>query len=232
MSNIAIIPARGGSKRIPRKNIREFHGKAIIAYSIEAALKTTLFDEVMVSTDDEEIAEIAKKYGATVPFIRSQSNADDFATLSDVIIEVLEAYKHQGKTFDLFCCILPTAPLLLPQTIRNGFELLQSGYDSVCPVVQFGYPIQRALHIHEGKLQMINSEYMFTRSQDLSAAYHDCGQFYWGKTTVFFEAKTIFTQNTGALIVPETQVQDIDNLDDWALAEIKYAYMQSYTKKR
>jgi N-acylneuraminate cytidylyltransferase len=224
MGNLCIIPARGGSKRIPRKNIKPFLGKPIIAYSIEAALKSQLFDEVMVSTDDVEIAEIATAYGAFVPFLRSADNANDYATLADVLIEVLDEYQQHNKRFDSVCCILPTAPLTNAKRINEVWHYLQDGYfDSVCPVVAFSYPILRALEMDENNhLRMIWPEYLKSRSQDLKQAYHDSGSFYWVKTEALLNEKTLFCKKGSAIILPENEVQDIDTETDWRLAELKY----------
>ena len=224
MSNIAIIPARGGSKRIPRKNIRPFLGKPIIAYSIEAAISSNLFDEVMVSTDDKEIADIAIRYGAKVPFIRSTENANDFATLTDVLIEVLEQYKKAGKYFGNICCILPTAPLTTSIKIKEAYtKFSKSKFDSLCPVVEFSYPILRALEYKDqGTLQMIWPEHLKSRSQDLKPAYHDSGTFYWIKKSALLAEKTLFCKNGSAIVLPENEVQDIDTETDWKLAEMKY----------
>lgn len=224
MSNLAIIPARGGSKRIPRKNIKPFLGKPIIAYSIEAAIKSNLFDEIMVSTDDEEVAEIAKQYGAKVPFLRSPENANDFATLADVLIEVVDQYKNIGKTFKNICCILPTAPLTAHSRIKEAFtKLIDEKLESVFPVAEFSYPIFRALEFDDNnKLKMIWPEHLKTRSQDLKPAYHDSGSFYWVKTNALLEQNTLFCKNGSAIKLPETEVQDIDNETDWKLAELKY----------
>jgi N-acylneuraminate cytidylyltransferase len=221
---LAIIPARGGSKRIPRKNIKNFLGKPIIAYSIETAINSKLFDEVMVSTDDKEIAEVAKKYGAKVPFMRSEKNSDDFAGTVDVIEEVLKEYSKKGEEFKVFCCIYPTAPLISEENLKKGFELLRSEkFDSVFPVVGFSYSIQRALRLDENyKAEMICPENQKKRSQDLEKAYHDAGQFYWGISEKFLKEKNLFGKNSGAIILKETEVQDIDNLEDWKMAEIKY----------
>ena len=220
---IAIIPARGGSKRIPRKNIKDFLGKPIIAYSIETALKSGLFDEVMVSTDDEEIAEIAKRYGARVPFMRSLKNADDFAGTSDVINEVLLEYKNIGIEFDFFCCIYPTAPFITSKKLRESYvKLKKNKFDSVFPVVKFNYPIQRALKIIKDKVSMIEPKNLNKRSQDLMPIYHDAGQFYFMKTESFLIKNKLFTENTGAIELSELEVQDIDTKIDWEIAEIKY----------
>lgn len=223
MSAIAIITARGGSKRIPRKNIKPFLGKPMLVYSIEAALKSGIFDEVMVSTDDEEIADIARAAGASVPFYRSEKTANDFATTSDVILEVLEEYEKRGKSFDSFCCIYPTAPFITPERLKEGMELLmEKKPDSVMPVVSFSFPPQRCVIIEDGKLVPKWPENMPKRSQDLEPYYHDCGQFYCVDTKRFLEEKVILMPNTCPLILSELEVQDIDNEVDWKLAELKY----------
>lgn len=224
MSNLCIIPARGGSKRIPRKNIKPFLGKPIIAYSIEAALKSNLFDEVMVSTDAREIATVAEEFGASVPFMRSEDNANDFATLADVLLEVVEEYKNIGSNIENICCILPTAPLISVQRLRESHDVFNSGkFDSFCPVVAFSYPILRALELDtQDRLRMIWPEYLKSRSQDLKPAYHDSGSFYWVKTEALEREKTLFCKNGSAIIVSENEVQDIDTETDWQLAELKY----------
>jgi pseudaminic acid cytidylyltransferase len=218
MSNIAIIPARGGSKRIPKKNIKDFCGKPIITYSIDAVLKCGLFDEVMVSTDDEEIAEVAKKHGAKIPFYRSKKTSDDFAILNDVINEVLDYYRNDRKEFDYGCCILPTAPFVTTKNLKETFDMLvKNDFDSVRPIVKFSYPIQRAFKLlPNNNIQMFNPEHFKTRSQDLEPAYHDAGQFYWFKTH-----KTLSGTFKGGMIISETEAQDIDTLDDWKIAELK-----------
>lgn len=218
MSNLAIIPARGGSKRIPRKNIKDFLGKPIIAYSIEAAIQTDLFDEIMVSTDDSEIADVAMKFGAIVPFFRSNQNSNDYATLADVIDEVKDSYQISGITFENICCILPTAPFVNVSLLRKGFSLLSENHvDSVRPIVRFSYPIQRAFKMNNGLLEMFNPEYVRTRSQDLEPAFHDAGQFYWMK----FE-KGIKGERKMGFEISEHLVQDIDTEDDWKMAEWKF----------
>ena len=223
MSKIAVIPARGGSKRIPKKNSKYFLGKPIIAYSIEAALASNLFDEVMVSTDDEAIAEIVKGYGATVPFLRSDKNADDHAILVDVLLEVLASYKSIGKTFDQVCCILTTAPFISEQKIQESFKtLIDNDFESVFPVLEFSYPIQRALQIDNDQVSMVWHEHETARSQDLEKRYHDAGQFYWSKVTSLETDKKLFTKNSGAIVISELEAQDIDTETDWKLAEIKY----------
>lgn len=223
MANLAIIPARGGSQRIPRKNIKDFLGKPIIAYSIETAIKSNLFDEIMVSTDDVEIAEVAKKFGAKIPFYRSAKNSDNFATTADAINEVLDEYKKLNIEFENFCCLYSTAPFVTSQRLVDAYNLMiQKYYDSVFPVNKFGYPIQRALKIENERISMIWEENYNKRSQDLIPAYHDAGQFYWMNTNKFIEQKKVFTANSGAIILSDLEVQDIDNETDWKLAELKY----------
>jgi N-acylneuraminate cytidylyltransferase len=222
-NKIAIIPARGGSKRIPRKNIKHFLDKPIIAYSIEVAIKSELFDEVMVSTDDEEIAEIALKFGALVPFKRSVKASDDYATTMDVINEVLNAYRtSKNRTFKFGCCIYPTAPLIQSVHLRDGFNKLKNeDYDCVFPVVDFGYPVWRGLELNDqGKIKLIWPEYLNERSQDLKKVYHDAGQWYWFRPERL--GRSLFTDNTSSLILEENIVHDIDDLVDWKIAEIKY----------
>jgi N-acylneuraminate cytidylyltransferase len=224
MGNLCIIPARGGSKRIPRKNIKSFCGKPIIAYSIEAALKSNLFDEVMVSTDDEEIAAIAIQYGAKVPFMRSTKNADDYAGTVDVLLEVLTEYEKQNTTFNNVCCIYPTAPFVSPDRLSEAYKMLnEKQYDSVFPICAFSFPILRALQLtNNNKVSMIWPENMTKRSQDLVPAYHDAGQFYWCKTLSLTTDRKLYTDNSGAIVLNETEVQDIDNESDWLIAEMKF----------
>jgi len=219
MGNLCLIPARGGSKRIPRKNIREFLGKPIIAYSIETALACGLFEEVMVSTDDEEISEVARSYGAKVPFMRSSTAAGDFSGLADVVDDVKLSYQQQNRSFRYICCLLPTAPLVTPQIILEGFDELKmrEEADSVRPVVRFTYPIQRALKIRDGKVSFFYPEHTMTRSQDLEPAFHDAGLLYWMK----FDAG-LRSDNKYAFEIPAEVAQDIDTEDDWRLAELKY----------
>ncbi|RAU82970.1 pseudaminic acid cytidylyltransferase [Pontibacter arcticus] len=228
MKRLAIIPARGGSKRIPRKNIKDFCGQPIIAYSIKAALDSGLFDEVMVSTDDEEIAALARKYGASVPFMRSPATSDDFATTAAVLSEVLEKYKQLGYKYEVACCIYPTAPLLQAASLQKAFELLTNkDYDTVIPVLKYSYPIWRSLKLEEGKASMNWPEHVSSRSQDLPSAYHDAGQFYFFRVDSFMQKQALFTDNTGAVELSELQVQDIDTLTDWEMAEIKYKLLPS-----
>ena len=228
MSSVAIIPARGGSKRIPHKNIKDFLGKPIIAYSIEAALKSGLFDEVMVSTDDAEIASVARSCGASVPFMRSAQTANDYATTADVIREVLDCYRKSGKSFDVLCCLYSTAPFVTQDNLKEAFSKLGE-FDSVFTVVQYSYPVQRSLNVRDGKVGMNFPQFKDSRSQDLEATYHDAGQFYFAKTETFLKENTLWGSNTGALILPELQVQDLDTETDWKLAEIKYKLLHNLT---
>ena len=231
MKNIAIIPARGGSKRIPYKNIKEFHGKPIIAYSIECALETNLFDEVMVSTDDRIIADIAIKYGASVPFMRSATTSGDYSSTLDVLKEVEGMYrKEYDKSFDFICCIYATAPFIKSEHLKKGYRMIfDQGYSSVFPVVRFSYPIWRGLRINAlDKIEMIWHEYLNSRSQDLESVYHDAGQWYWNNPKLVEDS--LFTENSSSVILSDEEVQDIDTINDWKLAEIKYEYIQSIKK--
>ncbi len=222
MAAVAIITARGGSKRIPRKNIKEFCGRPIIEYSIEAALRSGLFEEVMVSTEDPEIAEVAVKAGAKVPFMRSAQSAGDYASTDDVLMEVLESYREQGREFDAFCCLYPTAPFVTADKLREAMKLLEKA-DSVMPVVAFSFPPQRCMVLNEaGELRMKWPEHAKTRSQDLEPYYHDCGQFYCCRTAPFLQYGTTDLPHMMPMIQSEMEVQDIDNPDDWQIAELKY----------
>ena len=223
MRRIAIVTARGGSKRIPRKNIRPFLGKPILAYSIEAAVRSGLFEEVMVSTDDKEIAEIAEKYGAKVPFYRSEKTAGDFATTNDVLLEVLEEYEKRGQSFDVGCCLYPTAPFVTAAKLKEAVSRLeQSDADTLIPVVAFSYPPQRAMIVKEGRLVFEYPEYLDARSQDLVPHYHDAGQFYCFKTQAYKKNQKLMVGNTLPFEISELEVQDIDNETDWQIAEMKY----------
>ena len=223
MKSIAIITARGGSKRIPRKNIKPFLGKPIIEYSIEAAIQSGIFDEVMVSTDDKESAEVAKKAGAKVPFLRSAETSNDYAKTADVIEEVIMQYRKLGQEFDEICCIYPTAPFITPKTLRQAMETLETtGADSVLPVVRFSFPPQRCVVMDGEFLTPKWPECMPMRSQDLEPMYHDCGQFYCMNTKRFLEEKNVIMQKTAPFIQAEERVQDIDTEEDWKIAEMKY----------
>ncbi len=223
MKSIAIITARGGSKRVPRKNIKEFCGKPILAYSIEAAKSSGCFDTVMVSTDDEEIAEIAKEYGAEVPFYRSPETSNDYATTSDVLLEVIDEYEKRGAQYDILCCIYPTAPFITAEKLRDGVALLQNGTaDTVIPMVSFSYPPQRAYHQVGDYVSFVSPEYADSRSQDLEKLYHDAGQFYITKVENLKKNKRIVVGKIQPIVLSDLEVQDIDTEIDWKLAELKY----------
>ena len=223
MSAAAIITARGGSKRIPRKNIRNFCGKPMIAYSIEAALGSGIFDEVMVSTDSREIADVAEEYGASVPFLRSAKTSGDYATTADVLLEVLSEYERVGQDFTYMACIYPTAPFVTAEKLRNAFQLLEdSKACAVMPVVPYSFPPQRGMFVRSGKLEYCYPENVQKRSQDLEQVYHDCGQFYFYRTDEYRACGGRMDRKYVPMVMPEMEVQDIDNLSDWELAEMKY----------
>lgn len=226
--NIAIIPARGGSKRIPRKNIKEFHGKPMIGYSIEAALNSGCFDKVIVSTDDVEIADIAIKYGAEVPFMRPANIADDYATTLDVIKHAIEFTEQQAWGVKNVCCIYATAPFLIPEFIQKGLqELTKNTINYAFSATSFPFPIQRAIKLNsEQRVEMFQPEHLNTRSQDLEEAYHDAGQFYWGTASAFLQGKPFFSPESKAILLPRKRVQDIDTPEDWELAEALYKALQ------
>lgn len=226
MGSIAIITARGGSKRIPNKNKRDFLGKPIMCYSIEAALSSGLFEEVMVSTDDEEIAQIARDTGANVPFMRSAATANDFATTDDVLMEVLAEYEKRGQIFEYMACIYPTAPFVTAEKLQEAFRILkEQNASGVMPVVQFSFPPQRGMAVRGGRLEYCYPENAMKRSQDLEPVYHDCGQFYFYRTKEFLACQGNPEEGYVPIVMPETQVQDIDNPDDWEIAELKYRKM-------
>ena len=237
MSKVAIITARGGSKRIPQKNIKNFCGKPIIAYGITAALDSGLFDEVMVSTDCQEIAEIAEAYGASIPFMRSATTSDDYATTADVLQEVLNSYAERAKSFDFMCCLYPTAPFVTAEKLRTAYTaFMESGAEMLEPVVAFSYPPQRGFSIAEGLLVYNYPEYVRTRSQDLPTWYHDVGQFYFYNVEAFRRSLERENNQRGydlrcvPFIMDELEVQDIDTEMDWRLAEVKYRLLQDMRK--
>lgn len=233
MKTIAIIPARGGSKRIPKKNIKVFLGKPIIAYSIEAAIKSGIFDEVMVSTDSEEIAEIAKHYGASVPFMRSEWAASDHATTEDVLFEVLDRYAEMGKDFDNLACIYSTAPFITAEKLRAAYKVFaDADADDLVSVTGFSFPPQRGfVYSEDGKyIKYREPEYYMMRSQDIEPMFHDCGQFYFANTQKLRKNGSLAVGKSVPYMLPETEVQDIDNDEDWAMAEIKYKVMMSKNK--
>ncbi len=223
MKRIAIIPARGGSKRIPNKNIRDFFGKPIIAYSIEAAIHSQLYEEVMVSTDSEDIKEIALQYGAQVPFMRSSQNSNDFATTVDVLIEVITNYQSLGMDFDFGTCIYACAPFTTVSLLKQSFEYLDNETDCVFPALSYSHPIQRAFSVtKEGKIIPFFEENTNNRTQDLKPTFFDAGMFYSFSTTNFLKNKSLRTENTKSIVLDEMLAHDIDNEDDWRLAEFKY----------
>ncbi len=221
---IAIIPARGGSKRIPNKNTKDFLGRPIIAYSIENALNSGLFDEVFVSTDSEDIAKIAREFGAKVPVLRSEKNSDDFATTSDLLIEVLDYYNSKSITIDWFCCVYATSPLISVEDLKAAQDLfLTADFDTVLSSVAFSFPPQRSFQLNSNKEIELNfPEQIQKRSQDLANFYHDAGMFYFCKAAAFYESKNIWSNKIGAYCIDELSVQDIDTESDWKLAELKY----------
>ena len=223
LSRVCIIPARGGSKRIPGKNIRPFLGKPVIYYAIQTALESNLFDEVMVSTDDEEIRQIALESGATVPFLRSKENASDTATTVSVLLEVLDQYEKIGREYKCGCCLYPVTPLTTVSHLHAGWQLIQSqDFDTVLPVLPFSFPIWRSVKRLGEQLKWIWPEHAMSRSQDLPMAYHDAGQWYWFQTVAIQTKKTLYTDYTGSILLDEMQVQDVDNESDWQVLELKY----------
>lgn len=221
MPNIAIITARGGSKRIPKKNIKEFMGRPMIAYAIEVAINSKIFDEIMVSTEDAEIAEIAKKYGANVPFMRSEKTASDYATTFDVIDEVVNKYKIHGKEYDVLCCIYPCVPFLRTETLKNSYDKIEN-YDAVMPVCKYPVPIEWAMKIENNILVPNDREAQNMRSQDITQKYFDVGMFYFCKTEKIYEHNSLVPNRTYAYIIDDKECQDIDTIDDWHMAEMKY----------
>ncbi|WP_460111554.1 pseudaminic acid cytidylyltransferase [Pseudomonas sp. S3_H04] len=226
MSNVAIIPARGGSKRIPRKNLLPFDGVPMIVRSIRTALESGLFDQVVVSTDDAEIAEVARAHGAQLPFLRPADLADDFTGTAAVIVHALQ----QLPAFDYACCVYATAPLLQARYLRQGIELLEQHMDksfafSVC---SFGFPVQRALTLDgQGALSALYPEFRNTRSQDLPEAFQDAGQFYWGRSEAWLRGEVLYSPASLPVILPRHLVQDIDTLEDWKRAEYLYAALKA-----
>ncbi|TKB05598.1 pseudaminic acid cytidylyltransferase [Desulforhopalus sp. IMCC35007] len=230
---LAVIPARGGSKRIPRKNIREFCGKPIIAYSIEAALQSKCFDSVIVSTDDAEIAAVARECGAETPFVRPEELSNDCAGTIPVIKHAIEWFIENGVQPELVCCVYATAPFVTPQDLKRGLELLVSTQcEYAFTVTSYPFPIQRAVKITQsGRLEMFQPEHFNTRSQDLEEAFHDAGQFYWGRSKAFLGELPIFTEDAAPVVLPRHRVQDIDTLEDWYKAELMFKVQQNEMKR-
>ncbi|MGR5354126.1 pseudaminic acid cytidylyltransferase [Vibrio sp. DNB22_19_2] len=225
---VAIIPARGGSKRIPRKNIKAFHGKPMIAYSIEAAIASGCFDKVIVSTDDTEIAAVAVAHGAEVPFLRPAEISDDYATTMDVMAHAIHWCQNDGWDVEAVCCLYATAPFVLPEDLQQGYALLRdTGAQFAFSATSFPFPIQRAIKLDkDGSVSMFAPENEQVRSQDLEEAYHDAGQFYWGKTSAFLARLSMFSPHSKAVLLPRHRVQDIDTPEDWALAEALFSALK------
>lgn len=221
---LCVIPARGGSKRIPRKNIKLFCGKPMIAWSIEAALQSGCFDQVVVSTDDFEIAEVALKFGAQVPFTRPAALSDDHTGTTAVVAHAISWFKAQGNTPKEVCCLYATAPFVIAEDLRASLKMLtESGADYAFSVTSYSFPVQRAIRITaQGRVEMFNPDYFHTRSQDLEDAYHDAGQFYWGRANAWLESKVIFARDSVAVQLPRYRVQDIDTIEDWQVAEFLF----------
>lgn len=225
---VCIIPARGGSKRIPRKNIKEFCGKPMIAWSIEAAKASGCFDQVIVSTDDDKVAKVAREWGATVPFMRPAKLSDDFTGTLPVIRHAVEWLNQNDIPVEYACCIYATAPFVSAEDLKQGFQLIKDSVSSyVFSVTSYAFPIQRAIWITEsGSVAMFNPEHVQTRSQDLEEAWHDAGQFYWGTAKAWCEEQPIFAENSLPVKLPRYRVQDIDTPEDWVRAEWLFKAMQ------
>ena len=228
---LAVIPARGGSKRIPRKNIKLFCGKPMIAWSIEAALQSECFDRIIVSTDDPEIANVALQYGAQVPFLRPPELSDDHTGTIPVISHAIEWFRAEGQQINQVCCLYATAPFVRPEDIHRGLQILnEKACDYAFSVTSYAFPIQRAVRINsEGRVEMFNPEYFNNRSQDLEEAWHDAGQFYWGQADAWVSNKMIFTPDSAPVLLARHRVQDIDTPEDWVRAEWMFKAMEAQT---
>lgn len=226
---LAVIPARGGSKRIPRKNIKLFCGKPMIAWSIEAAQQSGCFDQIVVSTDDAEIAEVARQCGAQVPFMRPADISDDHTGTTAVVAHAIDWFGDQGQTPEQVCCLYATAPFVSSDDLRRGLAvLLDTGSDYAFSVTSYAFPIQRAIRLNEtGRVEMFNPEHFNTRSQDLEAAYHDAGQFYWGRADAWLQGRMIFSPAAVPVLLPRHRVQDIDTPEDWTRAKWMFKALQA-----
>ncbi len=226
---LAVIPARGGSKRISRKNLKMFCGKPMIAWSIEAALKSGCFDQIVVSTDDAEIAEVARGYGATTPFMRPDALSDDYTGTIPIVAHAVQWHLESGVAVTHVCCIYATAPFLTAEDLQAGLNVLdETGSDYAFSVTSYPFPIQRAIRLDEAdRVSMFNPEHFNTRSQDLEETYHDAGQFYWGKASAWLEGKMVFSQDSAAVKLARHRVQDIDTLEDWVRAEWMFKVMNA-----
>lgn len=227
--NVAIIPARGGSKRIPRKNVKDFYDKPMIAWSIEAAKASGCFDKIIVSTDDPEIADIARQFGAEIPFMRPAALSDDYTGTIPVIRHAVEWLNQNDAPVDYACCIYATAPFILPEDLKQGLQLIKnSGSSYAFSVTSYAFPIQRAVRITKnGRVAMFNPEHFQTRSQDLEEAWHDAGQFYWGTADAWCEERAIFGEDSLPVRLPRHRVQDIDTAEDWNRAEWLFRALQA-----
>lgn len=221
MSKIAIIPARGGSKRIPGKNIKRFHGRPILAYAIDAAKKSGLFDSIVVSTDSREISQVATESGAEVPFIRTAGNADDHVGMALPVLETLERLNKVGRAYESVCCLFATGPFITSELIVNGYQKLnEDDVDSVIAVQKNPHPVNRSLTVTDsGRVNMLWEEYRLTRSQDLQDTYHDAAQMYWVRTPEFLEQRTFMMRSSAAIVLGELDAHDIDTPEDWCIAE-------------
>ena len=226
---LAIIPARGGSKRIPRKNIKMFCGKPMIAWSIEAALQSACFDQVIVSTDDAEIADVARQWGASVPFMRPAELSDDHTGTIPVIRHAIEWFNGQGKALEQACCLYATAPFVRAEDLHRGLEILEGNdCNYAFSVTSYGFPIQRAIRLNgQGRVEMFSPEHFNTRSQDLEEAFHDAGQFYWGRAEAWLQGRMIFSPDSLPVLLPRYRVQDIDTPEDWVRAQWLFQAMQA-----
>lgn len=226
---IAIIPARGGSKRISRKNIKDFCGKPIISWSIEAALKSGCFDQVIVSTDDLEIADVSRQYGASVPFMRPAELSDDYTGTIPVVRHAIQWFLEQGYSVSKACCLYATAPFVRASDLQQGLNVLESSSSEYAfSVTSYAFPIQRAIRITEAqRVEMLAPENFYKRSQDLEDVYHDAGQFYWGLARAWLENKVFFSPDSAPVILPRYRVQDIDTIEDWVRAELMFNAIQA-----
>jgi pseudaminic acid cytidylyltransferase len=231
---LCVIPARGGSKRIPRKNIRPFAGRPMLAHSILAATASGLFDRIVVSTDDEDIAAVAELHGAEIPFLRPKALADDYTGTNAVARHAIEWFHAAGQTVAYACCVYATAPFLRAEDLRAGYEkLVVSGKSFVFAATRYAFPIQRAIRLNEsGEVEAMFPEHIFDRSQDLTPAFHDAGQFYWGTAQAYLDQVTTFSPASLIVELPHYRVQDIDTEDDWESAELMYRLLQDREKRR
>lgn len=234
MSTLCVIPARGGSKRIPRKNIKDFYGKPIIAYSIEAAIDSGCFDKVIVSTDDEEIAIVAQQYGAEVPFMRSTELSDDYTGTTAVIADAIQQLSKQEFDASYTCCLYATAPFIQIEDIQNSYTLIKAGNLSYAfGITDYAFPIQRAIKLDNNhRVSMFDDEQFNTRSQDLARAWHDAGQFYWGKSQAWLDNTLVFSPESAGYKIPRYRVQDIDTIEDWMMAELMYQAIADIVSNR